>query len=152
VNERDQMAGRGVPARDVDEARLRDLGGADGGRANDGSPYVESSAQPRPITVDDPLNAQASPSGAAAPDPLTGEQSGSGGYGLGANNATAGVVPGRDATPLTRTGDPEIIAGRASANTMGAGGAAGGGSPRNLTVTDGSLDPPAVEGRETGGL
>jgi hypothetical protein len=153
VNEREQMAGRGVPARDVDETQLRDLGGnaAEVG-AEENATHVESTAEPRPIATDDPLNVQASPSGAAAPDPVTGEQSGSGGWGLGTNNATAGVVPGRDATPLTRTGDPEIIAGRTSANTMGAGGGGAAGSPRNLVVTDGALDPPALEGGGRDGL
>ena len=96
----------------------------------------------RTITADDPLNVLASPSAAPPPDPVTGEQSGSGGWGLGTNNATADVVPGRDATPRTRTGDAEIQSGRTSSARGVAGGGATGGSPRRLTVPNGEVDPP----------
>ena len=98
----------------------------------------------RSITADDPLDVLASPSAAPPPDPVTGEVSGSGGWGLGANNAAANVVPGRDATPLTRTGDAAIQAGRTSDANAIAGGGATDGSPRRLTVPDGELDPPAA--------
>jgi hypothetical protein len=92
------------------------------------------------VTVDDALDALAHPSAAPPPDPETGEMSGSGGWGLGANSATADLVPGRDATPLTRTGDPAILSGRTSPADRAQ-------SPRSLTVTGEDLEPPAVEER-----
>ena len=92
------------------------------------------------VTVDDPLDVLAHPSAAASPDPETGELSGSGGWGLGANSATADVVPGRDAPPPTRTGDQAILSGRTSPTDRA-------NSPRRLTVTGEDLEPPAVEER-----